>query len=78
MPPRKGPKPDSIAANPDAARLITQLISSGVAKPGDKANKWYRHPSYAAKFGAVHPEKFRKRYKAVMIEKHGLLASNCT
>jgi len=76
--PKKGPKPDAIAANPDAARLLTQLISSGVAKPLDKANTWYKLPSYEGIFKKVHPEKFRKKSKQVMQEKYGALLPNRT
>lgn len=68
MPPKKGPLPDSIRANPEGARLIHRIISTGIAKPGDKAKKWYHHPSYCATFSSIDPEKFRKRFMAVMKE----------
>ncbi len=65
------PKPDNIAANPAAARLLTSTITSGVVKQGDKARKWYPHPSYSSVFASVSPEKFRKRFMQVMREKYG-------
>ena len=72
MPPkRKNPCADSIAANPQAARLLTQLFAKEVIKPGEKAAKWYNHPQYAALFSAVAQENFRKRFKTLYDEKFG-------
>ena len=74
MAPRGGirnPLPDSIAANPEAARLLTSLFSRGIIKKGDKARKWHKHPTYSARFSSVALEKFRKRFVQLYNEKFG-------
>ena len=74
MPPKNAaryPKPDSIAANPDASRLLTSIVSSGIVQPGDKARKWYKHLSYITASSPVSAEKFRKRFMQLLDEKYG-------
>ena len=47
------PKPDSIAANPNASRLLTSIVSSGIVQPGDDARKWYSYLSHITPFSPV-------------------------
>ena len=70
--PARYPKPDSINANPEAARLLTSLFTRGIIKKGDKARQWHKHPTYAAQFSNVALEKFRKRYNHLYGEKFGI------
>ena len=65
------PKADSIAANPDASRLLTSLVSSAIVKPGDKARKWHKNPAYSTVFAPVLAEKFSKRLVQLVNEKYG-------
>ena len=67
----RNPEPDSVAANPEAARLLTSLFTKGTVKPGDEARKWHQHPTYAIKFSKIAMEKFRKRFVQLYAEKHG-------
>ena len=74
MPPRgqaRNPKPDSIAANPGAVRLLTSIFKKGIVKKGDKARKWHQHPTYKTEFAQIALEKFRKRYVQLYNEKFG-------
>ena len=73
MPPKNAaryPKPDSIAANPDASSLLTSIVPSGIVQPGDKARKWYKYPSYVCAFAPVSAEKLRKRFQALLNAKY--------
>ncbi len=47
MPPRELPVPDSLQANPDTARLLTDLINMGTIKATEKASDWKNHPTYS-------------------------------
>ena len=69
--PARNPKPDSVAANPEAARLLASLFTKGIVKKGDKARKWHQHPTYCTKFSQIALEKFRKRYTQLYTEKFG-------
>ena len=70
MPPRKRPVHDSLAANPDAARLLQNLITSGTVQPNDRASEWKNHPVYSKIFAPIDTEKFRKRFKKLLEEKY--------
>ena len=72
MPPkRKNVLPDSIAENPAGSRTLTRLIATGVIKPGDKPQVWYKHPDHCQAFAPIHSDKFRKRFRKLMSEKYG-------
>ena len=70
------PKPDSIAANSDASRLFTSIVSSSIFQPGDKARKWYSHPSYIASFAPVSTEKLSMRIIQLVNGKYGDLTKH--
>ena len=67
----RNPKPDSVAANPEAARLLSSLFTKGIVKPGGKARKWHQHPTYTMKFQKIAMEKFRKRFVQLYAERYG-------
>ena len=67
----RNPKPDSVAAAPEASRLLTSLLTKGIVKSGYKARKWHQHPTYSMKFSLIAMEKFRKRFVQIYAEKHG-------
>ena len=55
MPPRnaaRNPRPESIAANSESARLLTSLFTKGILKK-DKARKMHQHPTYSAIFSIM-------------------------
>ncbi len=61
------------AANPDAARLLANLVATGTIKPKDKAADWKYHPNYSVVFSVIETEKFRKRFKKLVNEKYVLM-----
>ena len=65
---RGGRLPDSVAAHPEAARLLVNLISNSAVKNGDSAAKWREHPKYWNIFKGICPEKFRKRFIKLLKE----------
>ena len=67
----RNPRPDSIAANPDGARLLTSLFTRGIIKKGNKGRKWHQHPTYSTRFSSIALEKFRKRFVQLYEEKFG-------
>ena len=70
MPRRQaGPLPDSVAAHPEASRLLSNLVSSGVVQSGDTAKKWRLHPNYKKIFQHIDAEKFRKRFVKLLKER---------
>ena len=64
-------KPDSIAANPEAARIFRSLFTKGIVKKGDKARKRHQHPTCSTKFSKIALEKFHKCYVQLYAEKFG-------
>ena len=64
----RNPKPESIAENPETARLLTSLFTKRIITKGDKARKWHQHPAYSTKFSKIALEKFHERYVPLYAE----------
>ena len=56
--PERNLKPDSVIANPEAARSLTSLFTKGIIKKGDKARKWHKHSTYSSQFSSIAMENF--------------------
>ena len=70
MPSRKRPVKNSLAVNPDAARLLQNLITSCTTQPNDRASEWRNHLVYGKIFASIDTEKFRKHFRKLFAEKH--------
>ncbi len=74
MPSRKRPISDWLAANPNAARLLQNLITTGTINRNDCPCDWKNHPVYAKIFAPIDTEEFRKRIKKLLEEKENQLS----
>ena len=74
-PKRKNPPPDSFAANLAASRTLTRLIATGVVKPTENPQKWYKHPLHCQAFAPIHPEKFRKSFRKLLSKKYDAVST---
>ena len=67
-PRRRWPAADSLAVNPSAAIALDNLFTDLSLHEGDKSKKWYNRAVLKAFFAVVDPEKFRKRYKKLLMK----------
>jgi len=74
MPPKrlysKG-RSDSVGANPEAKKLLTKLIATGVIPEDAKASDWYYMKPHAAVFNPVSLDKFRPYFRRLLNQKYG-------
>ena len=62
-------KPDSVAANPEAAWLRTSLFTKEIVKKDDKARKFHQLPTLSTKVSKIALGRFRKRNAQLYVEK---------